>query len=145
MSRFLFQEAWPEILSTRRLNIQWAKRRTFRNTAGADVSVDVLKNSSNKAIVAFGVYIQAFSARELSKVGKERTPIADNLYNRAITYFKSQMMQDSGNIESVVYRARLYAENGKFILADEMAKLLDEDTHKSLTEYILKCRKELKA
>jgi len=107
--------------------------------------VDVLKNSSNKAIVAFGVYIQAFSARELSKVGKERTPIADNLYNRAITYFKSQMMQDSGNIESVVYRARLYAENGKFILADEMAKLLDEDTHKSLTEYILKCRKELKA
>ncbi len=107
--------------------------------------VDVLKNSGNKAIAAFGVYIQAFSARELSKQGKERAAIAENLYNRAITYFKSQMMQDSGNREAVIYRARLYAENGKFILADEMAKLLDEETHKSLTEYILKCREELKA
>ena len=55
------------------------------------------------------------------------------------------MMQDSDNREAVIYRARLYAENGKFILADEMAKLLDEETYKSLTEYILKCREELKA
>lgn len=106
--------------------------------------VDVLIRSNNKAIATFGVYIKAFSARELAKAGKEQMTVADNLYNRAIAYFKTQMFQDRGNREAVVYRARLYAENGKFILADEMAKLLDDETHKSLTEYILKCREELK-
>ena len=52
------------------------------------------------------------------------------------------MLQNPNNNFAVIFRARMYAESGKFAKAEEMANLLALDEKEAVMSYIDECRKE---
>lgn len=103
-----------------------------------------LKHSENEYQSYFGRYAEAFSMKKLvgtsDVISKE---MADKKYAEAIAFYRNKMIQSPGNNFAVVFRARMYAESGKFAKAEEMASLLVLDEKEALMEYINACKKEL--
>jgi hypothetical protein len=52
------------------------------------------------------------------------------------------MLKSSGNNYAVIFRARMYAEIGKYAKAEEMANLLTEADKNGMMEYISECKNE---
>ena len=100
----------------------------------------VLKESSNARFANFGYYAEAMSTKKLADQGKADAAAEEALYNKAVAHYKKRMFEDPSDISAVVYRGRLYAEHGKFALAEQMAKMLRNDDMESLNEYIASCR-----
>jgi tetratricopeptide (TPR) repeat protein len=96
----------------------------------------VLKGNSNPYYAYYGTYVEAFSMKQLSLEGWE------SVYDGAIDFFRTRMMRVRSDRLAVVFRARLYAERGKFAKALEMVKLLPDGTKESVLEYVEKYRKE---
>ena len=94
----------------------------------------VLRDSSNKYYRYYGVYTCAMIS------GKIKTGDADAKYAEAIAFFRSKSFADHSDVMAVLFRARLYAEQGKYEKAKELALLLAESDQKSLMDYIEKCR-----
>ena len=107
----------------------------------AEKYASVLKKSSTIKYANFGYYVEALCARKLADEGKKDKAVADDLYNRAIARFKKQMFENAADSSAAMFRARLYAENGKYDMAEQIAAMLDDPTMRSLNEYISECRK----
>lgn len=106
----------------------------------------ILKHSNNAYYSYFGRYTEAFSVKKLSvssdKFSKED---ADKYYAETIAFFRNRMLKGVNNNFAVIFRARMYAESGKFVKAEEMANLLVLDEKTKVMSYIEECRKELQS
>lgn len=103
----------------------------------------LLKHSENIYYSYFGRYTEAFSAKKLSEISTEFSKdSAEKAYAETISFFRSKMLQNSSNNFAVIFRARMYAESGKFVKAEEMANLLTLDDKEAVMSYIDECRKE---
>ena len=105
----------------------------------------LLKNSPNSRYANFGFYVSALSAQKLAEQGKCDKETAEELYDQAIARYKKRMLEDVTDSTAAVFRARLYAENGKYVLAEQIAKMMDDKVMNSLNSYIASCRKAAKA
>jgi len=106
----------------------------------------LLKHSDNVYYSYFGRYTEAFSVKKLSESDPSYTKdAADKIYAESIAFYRSKMLQNSNNNFAVIFRARMYAESGKFAKAEEMASLLSLDEKDAVMAYIDECRKEYKA
>ena len=106
--------------------------------------VGALKHSENMYYRYFGTYTEAFATKKLSDQGKIDKEIAMGKYNEMIAFFRSRMFENPGDKFSVIFRARAYAEIGKFEKATEMATLLSAEEKTSVLEYINQYREEYK-
>lgn len=98
-----------------------------------------LKNSQNAYYSYFGHYSETFAFKKLSTNKEE----AERKYEETIAFFRNEMMRKKENAPyAVIFRARMYAEIGKFAKAEEMASLMNDSDRASVTEYIAECRKE---
>lgn len=104
--------------------------------AQAQKFANVLKNSQNKYYNYFGVYVSAMTEKKLT--GKSET--AERKYAEAIAFFRNKIFSDATDVLACIFRARLYAEQGKFEKADEIASLLSESDRKSVQDYIESCK-----
>lgn len=105
-----------------------------------------LKHSSNDYYAYFARYTAAFALKQISEtVSTVTKDDVDKRYAEDIAFYRSKMLQDSDNNFALVFRARMYAETGKFVKAEEMASLLGAEEKKSLMGYIDQCRKTYKA
>lgn len=97
----------------------------------------MLKHSGNKYYSYFGRYSLALLSRKITG----NSSITVQLYNESIAFFRARAFEDPTDSLASIFRARLYAESGKYEKAKEMALLLSEDDQKSVIEYIEECRK----
>lgn len=94
-----------------------------------------LRHSGNTYYNYYGVYAYAMIS------GKLKMNDADKKYAEAIAFFRNKLFADHSDVMAVLFRARLYAEQGKFEKAKELALLLAESDQKSLMDYIEKCKR----
>ena len=94
-----------------------------------------LRHSGNTYYNYYGVYAYAMIS------GKLKMNDADKKYAEAIAFFRNKSFADHSDVMAVLFRARLYAEQGKFEKAKELALLLAESDQKSLMDYIEKCKR----
>ena len=103
----------------------------------------LLKHSENIYYSYFGRYTEAFSMKKLSEISTAFSKdSAEKAYAETISFFRSKMLQNPNNNFAVIFRARMYAESGKFAKAEEMANLLALDEKEAVMSYIDECRKE---
>lgn len=103
----------------------------------------LVKHSENIYYAYFGRYIEAFSMKKLSETGADYSKdAADKKYAETIAFYRSKMLQNPKNNFAVIFRARMYAESGKFAKAEEMANLLVLEEKNAVMGYIEECRKE---
>ncbi len=93
----------------------------------------------------FGRYSEAFCMMQLAKRNEGFTKEeADQRYTEEIAFFRGEMLKrNESSAYALVFRTRMYAEQGKFDKAAELAELMSEDDKASLLAYIEDCRKEL--
>lgn len=96
----------------------------------------ILKSSENKYYRYYGVYTEALSERKLSG---DSVP-AQRKYAEAQAFFRSRSFADKKDSLASVFRARLYAEQGQFDKAMQIAELLPDSDRKAVCDYIEKCR-----
>lgn len=94
-----------------------------------------LRYSGNKYYSYYGVYTCAMIS------GKLKMNDADKKYAEAIAFFRNKSFADHSDVMAVLFRARLYAEQGKYEKTKELALLLAESDQKSLMDYIEKCKR----
>lgn len=103
----------------------------------------LLKHSENVYYSYFGRYTEAFSTKKLSEISTEFSKdSAEKAYAETSSFFRGKMLQNPNNNFAVIFRARMYAESGKFAKAEEMANLLALDEKEAVMSYIDECRKE---
>ena len=93
---------------------------------------DIMKHSNNKYYSYYGRYVSALATR---KTGDDPTS-ATQKYAEAIAFFRNKMFADHSDSLAAIFRARLYAEEGKIEKAEEIAKLLAETDQKAVLDYI---------
>lgn len=100
--------------------------------ASAGKIADLLMRSSNKHYAYYGRYVSALSTR---KIGMNPAVTAQK-YAEALAFFRNKMFADHSDSLAAIFRARLYAEDGKIEKAKEIAQLLAESDQKAILEYI---------
>ena len=95
-----------------------------------------LKHSSNQYYNYYGTYAAAMIAK---KLGNDPA-LANRLYSEAIAYFRNKTFENHSDSLAVIFRGRLYAEQGKYEKAEELAMLLAESDRTALLDYIQTCR-----
>ena len=98
---------------------------------------NVLKHSDNKYYNYFGIYTSAMTERKLTG----SSDIANRKYAEAIAFFRNKTFADTTDTLACIFRARLYAEQGKYEKASEIAYLLADADRKSVLEYIENCKR----
>ncbi len=104
---------------------------------------DQLKLSENEYYAYFAIYADAYIARKLAGSGEIAAKLAESKYNNAIAFYKNKSFEQPNNVFPLIFRVRLYAENGKFVKAEELTKLMPDVLKIELSKYISDCRKEL--
>lgn len=104
--------------------------------AVAQKLASVLKHSENKYYNYFCIYTDAMAERKLHGA----TDTANRKYAEALAFFRSQTFSDPSDALACIFRARLYAEEGKYEKAAEIAQLLADDDQKTILAYIESCR-----
>ena len=100
-----------------------------------------LKDSQNTYYQYFSRYCEAYSVRSLSGHSELYTKeMGEQKYAETIAFYRSKMMKDPKDKYAIVLRARMYAEQGTYVKAEEMAKLLSTAERNALIQYIEKCR-----
>lgn len=103
-----------------------------------------LRNSKNAYYMYFSRYCEAFAQKKLSEIGMTAEDInADQIYAETLAFFRAKTMADSSDKYPIIFRARMYAETGKFVKAEEMLKLLSDEDSAAVAVYIDQCRAEL--
>lgn len=97
----------------------------------------ILSASSNKYYQYFGRYTDTLAMGKLNPSTEE----TKNKYDETIAFFTSKMIEDRKDTFAAIFRARLYVEQGKYLKAEEIATLLDEDSRQSILDYINSCKK----
>lgn len=93
-----------------------------------------LKDNENKYYSYYGIYAEALAEKELTG-NSDKT---QKLYAAALAYFRTKTFEDSKDSLAAIFRARLYAEQGKLEKAKEIAYLLSEEDRASILAYIEK-------
>ena len=114
----------------------------IENYDEANKYITPLKNSENIYYNYFAVYCASFIASKQAKVDETKKELAEANYNLAIAYFKNKTFENPGDIFSLIFRARLYAENAKYFKAEEIIELFPEGLKVQLEAYIERCKKE---
>jgi hypothetical protein len=70
-----------------------------------------------------------------------RSSDVERKYAETIAFFRNKTFENPNDVLASVFRARLYAEQGKFEKAKEIAILLSEDDRNSILNYIEQCQK----
>ncbi len=96
----------------------------------------VLQHSKNKYYSYFGIYVNALTERKLT--GDSDT--ANHKYAEAIAFFRRKTVADANDVLACIFRARLYAEQGKYAKATELAHLLAETDRNAVLKYIEQCK-----
>ncbi len=104
--------------------------------ANASVQAKRLKRSENKYYHYYGIYTEALTERKISG----NTDIVQRKYAEAIAFFRNQTFKDAADTLATIFRARLYAEQGSYEKAKELAHLLAEADQQSLLQYIDQCK-----
>ena len=129
------------------LPVEWREKAQFTllscylakdDFASAKTVAEVLKHSDNKYYEYFGLYAETLCYGKTSDAPEQ----IENKYAYAVSFFKNKMFEDPNDTLAVVFRARLYAEQGKFARAEELSNLLAEADKAAVDDYIEKCRKE---
>lgn len=100
--------------------------------AGASGYVAILKNSDNKYYKYYGMYTEALLSRKLNEPADK----VNRKYSQAIAYFRNKSFADPKDTLAAIFRARLYAEEGKAAKAEEIANLLAEEDRNSVLKYM---------
>jgi len=103
-----------------------------------------LKLSENEQYSYFATYADAYIAQKLAVQDPTQKEIAEEKYNIAIAFFKHKAFENPLDLFSIIFRTRLYAENAKYIKAEELIKLLPDALKEDLRTYVSDCRSELK-
>ena len=92
----------------------------------------------------FGHYAEAFAALQLAKEGKRFTlEEALDKYDRELAFFRNETMKRTPSSNyALLFRARMYAELGKYDKAAELSELLDPDDKAAVEQYIEDCRRD---
>jgi tetratricopeptide (TPR) repeat protein len=109
----------------------------------ADEYAEKLKQSANEYYVYFATYADAFAAKKLAGVSDAAAALAKSKYNNAVAFFKNKSFEKPQDVFSVIFRVRLYAENGRFFKAEELIKLMPETLRTELNKYMADCRRKL--
>ncbi len=100
--------------------------------------------SNNIYYAYFGRYAAAFSMKQLADADRIFTrQQAEQKYADTIQFFRNRMIQKADSHFAVVFRARMYAELGRFEEAEGMAALMPDAQKLPLLQYINQCRQEL--
>ena len=99
---------------------------------------DALKSSDNDYYVCYGVYADALSQRKLMRDAE----MVRKKYEETIAFFRSKSFANPSDTLPSIFRARLYAEEGSYERASEIAQLLSEEDQKTVLDYIKACQKE---
>jgi Tfp pilus assembly protein PilF len=102
-----------------------------------------LKQSENAYYMYFAVYSDAFIAKKLSDNDEKQKDIAEAKYNNAVAFFKNKAFENPQDVFALVFRVRLYTENGKYAQAEELIKLLPDIFQIELNKYMSDCKKEI--
>ena len=106
------------------------------NFVDAEKYARALKHSNNTYYAYFGLYTATMIARKISGLNTKTR----KQYDEALAFFRSKAFANPGDTLATVFRARLYAEDGKCRKAEEMAMLLPEKDRQSVLDYIESCR-----
>jgi tetratricopeptide (TPR) repeat protein len=101
-----------------------------------------LKSSSNEYYVYFATYADAYIAQKLAQKDPTQLSSAENKYNTAIAFYKNKAFEKPQDIFAYIFRIRLYAENGKYARAEELARMLPDSLKVDLEKYIADCKME---
>ena len=105
----------------------------------------VVKNSAGNSYYSFfGHYAEAFAVLQLAREGKRFTPEeAQEKYERELAFFRSETLKrNSASNYALLFRARMYAELGKYDKALELSELLDPEDKAAVGQYIEECRRD---
>lgn len=103
----------------------------------AKQSAEMLKKSKTLYYNYYGIYASVLSLKKIHGDTEE----VRNEYAGALAFFRGKSFENPKDSLAVIFRARLYAEEGKFEKANELAMLLEEMDQKSLLDYIEECKK----
>ena len=106
----------------------------------AEEFVEQLKQSSNEYYVYFATYADAFITRKIAVKDETKKNIAEAKYNNSIAFFKNKAFENPQDVFALIFRVRLYAENGKYAQAEELCKLLPDALKTELNKYISDCK-----
>ena len=137
----------PELAAPARLRLSAADREKAQfllltchlerdDFAAVSKLARALKASENKYYRYYGIYTEALADRKLT--GDSAS--AQRKYAEAQAFFRSRTFADKKDALASVFRARLYAEQGQFAKALEIAELLSDADRKAVCDYIEKCR-----
>jgi len=101
-----------------------------------------LKESTNEEYSYFATYADAFIAQKHARKNVEQKESAEAKYNNAIAYFRNKAFANPMDFFAIIFRVRLYAENGKFAQAEELIKILPDALQADLDTYVSDCRKD---
>jgi len=101
-----------------------------------------LKLSNEEQYEYFAIYADAYIAQKLAIKDESQKELAESKYNNAIAFFKNKAFANPMDIFATVFRVRLYAENRRFVQAEELIKLLPGVLQKDLKKYLADCRNE---
>ena len=92
----------------------------------------VLKHSDNRYYSYYGLYVETMASRHGDFTAEE----SRQMYDKAIGYFRNRVVEDRKDSLAAVFRARLYAEIGKYEQAEQVAALLSQADREAVERYI---------
>ena len=96
----------------------------------------ILKHSANDYYSYFGLYSEALTERKIMS-----DPAAvERKYAETIAFFRNRSFSNPRDTLASVFRARLYAEEGSYEKAAEIARLLSEAERKTILDYMETCK-----
>ena len=101
---------------------------------------EFVKQSKNEYYQYFAIYSDTYATRKLSEKDSNQEKNAQLKYDNAIAFFKKKTFENSLDMFALVFRIRLYAENAKFVKANELIGLLPENLKLELQKYVETCR-----
>lgn len=92
----------------------------------------VLKHSNEDHYAYYGRYVETMASRFNGTTPEE----SQKMYAKTIAFFRNRIMQNHVDNLAALFRARLYAEIGKYNEAEEICRMLTDDDRKKTMEYI---------
>ncbi len=102
---------------------------------------EYLKDSEGVIYRYFSRYCEAYAIRSLAMSTElYSAEEGERKYAETIAFYRTQMMKNPKDKYAIVLRSRMYAEQGYYAKAEEMAKLLGGEEKTALQGYIEQCR-----
>lgn len=99
-------------------------------------------NPHNVFYAFFGRYSEAYAIMQLAKQGRGYSmEEANRKYDEEMAFFRAEMLKMSVDSSyALLFRARMYAERGKYAKASELAELMTDADKTAILEYIKECQ-----